>query len=64
MSAATEPQPGYPCFEARQGGCTCAWLREFAAPGDDSHALEWTETVMWWDPECPVKHEESEIDET
>jgi hypothetical protein len=54
MSSATEPQPGQPCYEARQAGCTCAWLRGF---GVGDYPEEWAERIISYDASCPVHQE-------
>lgn len=46
-------QPGQPCYKARLAGCTCSWLRGF---GVGLPLEQWTEVIISYDPECPVRH--------
>lgn len=57
-----ETEPGQPCHEARLLGCTCTWLRGFAAvEGGDPQDLVWVEVIMWRDPDCEVTHDDKHI---
>jgi hypothetical protein len=50
-----ELNEGEPCYQARQRGCTCDWLRGF---GVGEVKEEWVERILNRDPLCPVQHEE------
>lgn len=51
--SATEPQPGQPCYEARELGCTCHWIRGY---GVGPVIEEWNEKIISFDENCVVTH--------
>lgn len=54
-------RPGDPSYEARERGCTCAWVRGFACLDDRPDTIEWVEGIIDYDAECPdPSHERSE----